>query len=78
MSQYLLAFDLGTGGNKASLYDGDGQCLAANFVAYSTQYPAAGRHEQRPTDWWNAVVQSTNQLLTEAKIDKRRIAAIGI
>ena len=78
MSQYLLAFDLGTGGNKASLYDGDGQCLAANFVAYATQYPAAGRHEQRPTDWWNAVVQSTNQLLAEAKIDKRRIAAIGI
>jgi xylulokinase len=28
----IIAYDLGTGGNKASLYDTDGNCLAAVFV----------------------------------------------
>jgi len=42
MGRYILAWDLGTGGNKASLYDVDGNCLAAIFVPYETRYPAQG------------------------------------
>ncbi len=75
---YLIAYDLGTGGNKASLYDIDGRCLAENFVSYPTQYPATGWHEQRPNDWWNAVVKSTNRLLEEAPIEKDEICCCGI
>ncbi len=59
----IIAYDLGTGGNKASLYAEDGSCLARTFVPYKTFYPSAGRHEQRPSDWWDAVVKSTAQLL---------------
>ena len=44
----LIAYDLGTGGNKASLYDAAGQLLATEFVPYATDYPQAGWHEQRP------------------------------
>ena len=51
MAQYIIAYDLGTGGNKASLYDVDGNCVADAFVGYETHYPAAGWHEQRPADW---------------------------
>lgn len=46
-----LAYDLGTGGCKASLYSRDGQALASVFYPYDTFYPAAGWHEQRPADW---------------------------
>ncbi len=28
-----------------------------------THYPDAGWHEQRPEDWWQAVVASTRELL---------------
>jgi len=76
--QYIIAYDLGTGGNKASLYDIDGRCLAENFVSYPTQYPATGWHEQRPEDWWNAVVESTNRLLKEAPIERNEIGCCGI
>jgi xylulokinase len=76
--QYIIAYDLGTGGNKASLYDIDGRCLAENFVSYPTQYPATGWHEQRPEDWWNAVVESTNRLLQEAPIERNEICCCGI
>ena len=75
---YIIAYDLGTGGNKASLYDIDGRCLAENLVSYPTQYPATGWHEQRPNDWWNAVVKSTNRLLEEAPIKRDEICCCGI
>lgn len=78
MGKKILSFDLGTGGNKASLYDEDGQCLANAFVAYPTQYPQVGWHEQRPEDWWKAVVESTRKLFDDNAIDKRSIVCIGI
>ena len=77
-SQYIIAYDLGTGGNKASLYNIDGRCLAEKFVSYPTQYPATGWHEQRPEDWWDAVVESTNRLLKEAPIERDNISCCGI
>lgn len=76
--EYILAWDLGTSGNKASLYDANGRCLAATFVPYQTHYPAQGWHEQRPLDWWDAVVESTRQLFARGEIDRRAIAGCGI
>ena len=75
----ILAFDLGTGGCKASLFDASGSCLAFRFVAYPTHYPHAGWHEQRPEDWWQAVVASTRELLAASPgaADEVRCLAIS-
>jgi xylulokinase len=78
MDKKIISFDLGTGGNKASLYDSEGICLASTFVPYTTQYPLVGWHEQRPEDWWNAVVESTRKLLTASGVDKNDIVCLGI
>lgn len=78
MGNLIIAFDLGTGGNKASLYDAEGNCLSENFVAYPTLYPRAGWHEQKPRDLWNAVVESTRKLLQQSGVNKNEIAALGI
>ena len=76
---YILAYDLGTGGIKASLYDEKGMCLADGFDAYPTLYPAPGYHEQRPEDWWRATVTSTRKLLAGLPADTaERIVGIGI
>ncbi len=75
MNKKIISFDLGTGGNKASLYDVEGNCLASAFVPYSTEYPYVGWHEQRPAVWWNAVVESTRKLLAPAGWIKRRSSA---
>ena len=76
---YILAYDFGTGGIKASLYNEQGQCLADGFDAYETLYPAPGFHEQRPLDWWKATVQSTHRLLASMPDGTADgIAAIGI
>jgi xylulokinase len=74
----ILAYDLGTGGNKASWYDTEGRLLAAVFSAYETEYPRAGWHEQRPEAWWNSVVQSTRQLLAGGAADPGSIRGLAI
>lgn len=78
MSEYIIAYDLGTGGNKASLYNIDGNCVAENFIAYDTYYPEKGFHEQKPGDWWQAIVESTHNLLEQTDISGQQIKCCGI
>jgi xylulokinase len=78
MKEKIISFDLGTGGNKAYLYDLEGNCLASAFVPYPTHYPQVGWHEQRPSDWWTAVVQSTRTLLADSGVNKNDILGLGI
>ena len=78
MEKLILAYDLGTGGNKASLFDEQGQCLATSFVPYDTVYPEVGWHEQRPLDWWEAVVQSTNDLLSANPSNRDHILCLAL
>lgn len=78
MGKLIIAYDLGTGGNKASLYDLEGNCLSEIFVAYPTYYPKAGWHEQKPKDWWSAVIESTRVLLKQSGVAPADIHALGI
>jgi len=78
MGDTILAFDLGTGGTKASLYTAEGRLLATAFVPCDTEYPQAGWHEQRPEAWWESVVSSTRQLLAESAADPRGIRGLAI
>lgn len=78
MDKKIIAWDLGTGGNKASLYDSGGNCIAATFVPYETAYPKRGWHEQKPSDWWDAIVKSTRELMEQTKVDKNDIYCCGI
>ena len=74
----VLALDLGTSGCKASLFEQDGVALAECFVPYETRHPRAGWHEQRPVDWWNAVVTSVQKLGAEASEGVRRLAVCAL
>lgn len=78
MGNRMISYDLGTGGNKASLYDLEGNCLASVFIPYDTVYPRAGWHEQRPGDWWDAVVMSTRKLLDKTCEDRKNIECLAI
>ena len=75
---YILSYDLGTGGVKASLFDEKGASLAYIFRSYQTYYPKEGWHEQRPEDWWNAVVESTRALMEESRVNRDEIQALAI
>jgi len=78
MNKKIIAYDLGTGGNKASLYDSGGVCLSSTFYSYETIYPQSGLHEQRPSDWWDSIVGSTGQLIDKTGVDKNEIECLAI
>ncbi|MEP6986044.1 MAG: xylulokinase [Chloroflexota bacterium] len=65
MKNYVLAHDLGTTGNKATLYDREGRLVGSAFYAYNTRYEFTGWAEQNPEDWWQAVCHSTRKLLSQ-------------
>jgi len=74
----FIAYDLGTGGVKASLYDKTGETLAKTFVEYGTYYPESNMHEQRPQDWWKGVVQGTRELLEKAGREDVEVDCLSI
>lgn len=76
--RYIIAYDLGTGGAKASLYDEKGNSLGDCFISYKTYYPSSGYHEQNPLEWWDAIVQSTKLLLDKSAIDKNDIECLAV
>ena len=49
---YILAHDLGTSGNKATLFDESGLLIASRTAAYPTDYASGNRAEQNPLHWW--------------------------
>ena len=75
--KFILAHDLGTTGNKASLFDEQGQARASLFSAYPTSYPRPNWAEQNPQDWWQAVCLSTRQLLSSAHIQPGQVAGLS-
>ena len=74
----VIAYDLGTGGIKASLYDEKGVSLASSFIQYETYYPKDRWHEQRPMDWWNGVCKSTQILLEKSNTSAEEITSLAL
>src|SRR5215470_11252303 len=77
MPDYLLAHDLGTTGDKATLFDAEGRLLYTAFAPYPTRYPRPGWAEQDPEDWWQAVCRSTRELMAQAPEAASNLAAVS-
>ena len=78
--QYIVAHDVGTGGNKAVLADTEGRTYASAFQPYAVHYPRPDWAEQEPEDWWHAVATTTRQVLERSGVAPRalqHLAQIG-
>jgi xylulokinase len=73
--KYIIAYDLGTGGIKSSLFDENGLSIASRFKQCETYYPEPDFREQNPEDWWNILVGTTKELIACAGVDKEDIVA---
>lgn len=74
----IIAHDLGTSGDKASLHDDSGITLATATVGYPAAFASGGVAEQDPDDWWRAVGEATRQVLARAGVDARHVDAVGL
>lgn len=75
MPKYLLAHDLGTSGNKASLYTTEGELVGSETYHYRLYVTNDNWAEEDPEDWWKAVYETTSRLIQ--KVDPRDIAAVS-
>jgi xylulokinase len=75
-NQYILSHDLGTTGNKAVLFDLNLNTIQQVKVSYPLYYPKEGWAEQEPEDFWNAIKESTKQILQKTNVNKQDIIAI--
>lgn len=76
MGKYILAHDVGTSNNKAVLVDVEGKVCGKSLIPYGISYPQPGWAEQSPDDWWNAVTESTRQVITETKVSPSDILCV--
>lgn len=75
MKQYLIAHDLGTSGDKATLFTTEGEMIRSAVVSYDVDFFGDNRAEQNPQDWWNAFCQATGEILEG--IDPNQVLAIS-
>ena len=75
----LLGIDIGTGGTRAVLLDGDGRVVSSATAAHSPfASPHPGWAEQNPDDWWRAVCSAVPECLARGETAPREISGIGL
>jgi xylulokinase len=79
MAMKLLGIDIGTGGTRAVLLDGDGRVVSsatAGHPPFASPHP--GWAEQNPDDWWSAVCSAVPECLARGNTPPREISGIAL
>lgn len=75
---YFLGIDSSTTATKALLLAADGRALGVASSSYDYETPQPLWSEQSPLLWWQATVQSIQQVLAETAVSPQAIAGIGL
>jgi xylulokinase len=80
---FLLGYDIGTSGIKATLLDADTGTAVASARApaegeMAIDAPRPGWAEQAPENWWQQVQAATERLRADADVVPGDVAAIGL
>jgi xylulokinase len=73
--KYLLAHDLGTSGNKVTLFSTDGEKVASELYSYDTKWYNDVWAEQNPEDWYEAVKETTKKVVRN--VDPRDVLGLS-
>ncbi len=76
--EFVLAIDQGTTGTTAILVNKKGLIECKINLEYRQYYPKPGWVEHNPEDIWKSVLQTISLCLQKARVDGKKIAAIGI
>jgi glycerol kinase len=77
-SKYILALDLGTTGNRAILFNSEGNVVGQAYQELTQYYPQPGWLEHDATQIWQDTYSCIKQVITTTQIQATDIAAIGL
>jgi glycerol kinase len=77
-NQYILALDLGTTGNRAILFDVEGNIAGQAYKELTQYYPNPGWLEHDPREIWEDTSWAIQAAIQKANIQPTQIAAIGL
>ena len=60
---HVIAYDLGTGGIKTTLFDERGNIVKSVFEQCETYYAGKDIREQNPLEWWELLVKTTRAVM---------------
>jgi glycerol kinase len=78
MTKYVLALDQGTTSSRAILFDRAGRIVRVAQQEFAQIYPRAGWVEHDPEEIWSSQLAVAQRALSEAEVDAREVAAIGL
>jgi sugar (pentulose or hexulose) kinase len=73
----VIGIDGGTEGLRAHVFDLTGRPRGAFSAPYGTDFPAPGRAEQDPEDWWTACGIAVRGALADARVDASEVEALA-
>jgi glycerol kinase len=78
MSQYILALDQGTTSSRSILFGRDGRAVASAQQEFPQILPSPGHVEHDPEAVWQSQLATARQVLDQARLAAKDVAAIGI
>jgi xylulokinase len=75
---YFLGLDVSTTSSKALLIDQDGAVLGTASSAHTLSSPKPLWSEQDPTEWWQAVINSIQTVISQTGVQPGEIEAVGL
>jgi xylulokinase len=75
--KYVLAIDLGTSGSKTAIVSIYGEVVDFDFEEVPLILLPNGGAEQKPDDWWKAIMSTTKRLLARSAINTDNIVAVA-
>lgn len=77
-SGYILALDLGTTGNRAFLFDVEGNIIGQSYQELTQYYPQPGWLEHDAQEIWQDTCSIIQMVIQQANIQPSQIAAMGL
>lgn len=74
--KYIVSHDMGTSGDKAILVTIYGDIVDSAKRPYPIHHPKPGFAEQDPFDWWNAVCETTQEVLQKTGVNPDDVVGI--
>ncbi len=74
--KYILAVDLGTSGPKSALVTTGGEVVDYEFKENEVILLPDGGAEQRPDDWWDAIIYTAKKVLGKQLVPLDDIVAV--